>query len=78
DDAVHVVFRKPAAAASLVVPAPKETRLSELSGSWKLTFEQGRGAPAGVTLDALSSWSDAADPGVKYFSGVGTYSRDLT
>ncbi|MBQ1542733.1 glycoside hydrolase [Caulobacter sp. CCUG 60055] len=78
DDAVHVVFRKTAAAASLVVPAPKETRLSELSGPWKLTFEQGRGAPAGVTLDALSSWSDAADPGVKYFSGVGTYSRDLT
>lgn len=35
----------------------------------------GRGAPARVTLDTLTSWSESADPGVKYFSGTATYNK---
>ena len=54
------------------VPAPQP-----VSGSWKLSFEPNRGAPDQVTLDSLISWSEHSDPGVKYYSGVGTYTRNL-
>jgi (4-O-methyl)-D-glucuronate---lignin esterase len=40
-------------------------------------FEAGRGAPPNITLDELSSWSDNADKGVKYFSGTGTYTNSV-
>ena len=36
-----------------------------------------RGAPDSITMDDLSDWSQSADPGVKYFSGIGTYAKTL-
>ncbi len=78
DDAVHVVFRTPTTALAATVPSTKETRLQQIGGGWKLAFEPGRGAPASVDLPTLSSWTDSADPGIRYFSGVATYSHDLT
>ena len=36
-----------------------------------------RGAPGSITLDKLSDWSRNEDPGVKYFSGVGTYTKSV-
>jgi hypothetical protein len=47
----------------------------DISGPWDLTFPPNRGAPGHVTLDRLVSWSDHADPGVKYFSGTATYNK---
>ena len=35
------------------------------------------GAPASVTLDSLASWSENSDAGVKYYSGVGTYTKTV-
>jgi len=45
----------------------------ELTGPWRLGFPPRWGAPEAVTLTNLVSWSDCADPGVKYFSGTATY-----
>jgi len=42
-----------------------------------VSFQPGRGAPASITMDALTSWSDNSDSGVKYFSGTGTYTRTI-
>jgi hypothetical protein len=42
-----------------------------------VAFQPDRGAPPTITLPSLSSWSENADPGVKYFSGTGTYTRTL-
>ncbi|MCL5096016.1 MAG: hypothetical protein M1608_00470, partial [Candidatus Omnitrophica bacterium] len=50
------------------VPAP-----IEIHGPWEVHFTPGWGAPESVTLDRLVSWSDYPDPGVKYYSGTGTY-----
>ena len=36
-----------------------------------------RGAPAQATFDKLASWTESADPGVKYFSGVATYTKSV-
>jgi hypothetical protein len=74
DDAVFVVFRRPAetpqATATKAAWLPAQT----LDGAWEVTFQPGRGAPASARLEKLASLSESADPGVKYFSGIATYS----
>jgi hypothetical protein len=55
------------------IPAPVE-----FSGPWALTFPPGWGAPAKLSLDKLTSWSEHSDPGVKYFSGTATYITDAS
>jgi hypothetical protein len=42
-----------------------------------LSFQAGRGAPDSITLDELSDWSHSDNPGVKYFSGIGTYTKSV-
>jgi hypothetical protein len=53
-----------------VVPEPLP-----IAGPWEVTFPPDWGAPARVTLEKLISWSEHADPGVKYYSGTGTYRK---
>ena len=78
NEAVYVVFRKPAAAPSATLAPPVETVLKTLDGPWQVSFEPGRAAPATARFDHLASWTENADPGVKYFSGAATYAHDLT
>lgn len=74
-----IVFRKAAAGVDgAAMGATKSTSLGELSGPWSLAFQADRGAPAKVTLQALQEWSKNDTPGIKYFSGIGTYTRDIT
>ena len=49
----------------------------EVTGPWQVQFPADWGAPDHVALDKLISWSDHGDPGVKYFSGVATYTRTV-
>ncbi len=72
---VFVVFRKKATENARTLPAAKEQQLVTVDGSWVVNFQEGRGAPASVTLPSLSSWSENGDKGVKYFSGTGTYTK---
>ncbi len=53
-------------------------RSEEITGPWDVRFAPGWGAPDDITLDHLVSWTDCAEPGVKYFSGTATYTRTLT
>jgi hypothetical protein len=76
-EAVFVVFRKPAATPSRTLPVGTETPIATVDGPWDVAFQPDRGAPARITLDKLTSWSDNADQGVKYFSGTGTYSKTV-
>ena len=75
---VFVVFRKAASAPSRTLPAKTETELANVSGDWKLSFQPKRGAPDSITVSSLASWTENSDPGVKYFSGAGTYTKTLT
>jgi len=77
DDAVFVVFRKPASAPALALPEPVETELAKIAGPWIVAFQPGRGAPASARFEALSSWSESTDPGIKYFSGTATYTASF-
>lgn len=74
---VFVVFRKPTSETAHMVPEVTETTLDTVSGPWTVSFQPDRGAPGSVTMNQLSDWSQSADQGVRYFSGIGTYARTL-
>ena len=72
-----VVFRHAATAASYTAPAATESPLATVPGPWKVAFQSGRGAPQSTTLDQLASLTTNTDPGVKYFSGISTYTHSI-
>ena len=49
----------------------------ELTGSWELRFPPDSGTPEQVSLEKLVSWSEHSSPGVKHFSGTGTYAKTI-
>jgi hypothetical protein len=50
----------------------------EISGPWQVSFPPNFGAPPEVTLPELISLHQHSDPGVKYFSGTATYSKQIS
>jgi hypothetical protein len=74
---VFIVFRKPAKTTSRSLPKTVETTLATVDGPWDLSFEPNLGAPAKISIEKLTSWSDSSDEGVKYFSGKGTYTKTI-
>ncbi|MEO8712568.1 MAG: glycosylhydrolase-like jelly roll fold domain-containing protein [Parafilimonas sp.] len=49
-----------------------------MEGSWNVSFQKDRGAPATATFDKLTSYTENADAGIKYFSGIATYIKTIT
>ncbi len=76
-DAVFVVFRDKATSSSLALTEKAETTVAEVNGKWKLEFQEGRGAPASITLDKLQGLQHHPQDGVKYFSGTTTYTNTI-
>ncbi|WAC14688.1 glycosyl hydrolase [Dyadobacter pollutisoli] len=77
-EAYFIVFEGKTTITSYTKPTISESEVAMVKGDWKLTFQEGRGAPAQATLNALASLSDNADPGIKYFSGTATYENTIT
>ena len=77
EEAVFVVFRKPAKVAAVDIANPEPTVASTLSGPWQVSFQPNRGAPTATTMNSLSSLSESSVPGIRYFSGVATYTQAL-
>lgn len=77
-DALFVVFRKPATAQSATVARPELRTLASVTGGWDVAFQPGRGAPATTTLPALAPLDRNGDPAIRHFSGIATYSKRLT
>jgi len=50
----------------------------EVKGPWQVGFPPNLGAPPEVTLPELISLHKHSEPGVKYFSGTATYSKQIT
>jgi hypothetical protein len=78
DGSVFVVFRKPAKVRGVALRVAAETTVAKIDGTWNVAFQPGRGAPGSIKLDRLVPWNESADPGVKYFSGEGTYTKAFT
>jgi hypothetical protein len=74
---VFVVFRNASAALSRTIPKATSTVVATIAGPWTVSFPPNWGAPAGITLASLSSWTESAEAGVKHFSGTATYKKDV-
>jgi hypothetical protein len=77
EDSFFVVFRSPATAPAATVSKPSYTPVMTLDGAWTVSLQPGRGAPPSVKLETLASLSEHTDAGVKYFSGVSTYTKSF-
>jgi hypothetical protein len=72
-DAVFVVFKEKAVKNNVTLAPVQPTSLVTLSGQWSVSFQKDRGAPEGIQMNDLSSWTSHTDPGVNYFSGTAKY-----
>ncbi len=78
NDAFFIVFKNKAAKTSVELPAVKVKELATISGAWNIDFQKDRGAPASIKMNELKSFTENADAGVKYFSGIATYTKKIT
>ncbi len=78
NDALFIVFKDKATKTSVELPPVKVNELATIDGSWKVDFQKGRGAPVSATFDKLTSFTENADAGIKYFSGTATYTKTFT
>jgi hypothetical protein len=85
---LFVVFRKALAegkADGLVTQAaaatagsrnfPATTRLAELAGPWKVSFDPKWGGPESVTFATLEDWSKRKEDGIRFYSGTAIYRK---
>jgi hypothetical protein len=77
EESFFVVFRKPATATAVTVHTPQLSMLTTLDGPWNVAFQPNRGAPASISIASLGSLSEQPDPGVRYFSGIATYTKSF-
>ena len=49
--------------------------LTTVDTPWNVQFQPKRGAPAEAVFDKLYSYSENADAGIKYFSGIASYTN---
>jgi hypothetical protein len=66
-----------AAGATRTLTVSSVPRAVTIGGPWSLRFPPNWGAPAEVSLERLSSWSEHPDPGVRYFSGSAEYTIEF-
>lgn len=74
DDAVFVVFSGKADKEYAVKP---EEVVDErpVEGTWNVVFQEKRGAPASASFEKLESYTESSDRGIKYFSGIASYTH---
>jgi len=74
---VFVVFREPATKhpATAKNNAPEFKPVMDINGPWTVAFDPARGGPATATFDKLESWTDRAEPGIKFYSGTAIYRK---
>ena len=56
---------------TIITPQYQESQV--LDGPWKVTFQEGRGAPEEATFASLIDWTTHSDEGIRYYSGIATY-----
>ena len=55
NDALFVIFKNKATTNTLELPAVNANELATVDGSWNVSFQKDRGAPAAATFDKLAS-----------------------
>lgn len=78
DESVFVVFRRDASGTGPVAPGPIVGPPMPIPGPWTVAFQSSRGAPASTTLATLTPLNNSTVPGIRYFSGIATYSNSFS
>ena len=72
---VFVMFLDKTDETKSALPEKTSSVIAEVSGPWKVAFQEKRGAPAEATFETLASLTESEDSGIKYFSGAATYTN---
>ena len=56
---------------------PEAKQILDISSKWKLYFDPRWGGPGEVTFDKLTDWSKNDNKGIKYYSGVCRYYKNI-
>lgn len=75
---IHVVFRKPALRQSATIPAQILHIQQSLDQPWTVSFASKGEAPAPISMDKLIPLNEHSEAGVKYFSGVASYTTSFS
>jgi len=72
-----VIFNKSARSPKTMVrnDFPDAKAVSTLKGAWSVAFDPTWGGPAKVQFDSLSDWKTRPEEGIRYYSGIATYSK---
>jgi hypothetical protein len=68
---------KTAQGKEITVKVETAPAMREITGPWEIRFPQGWGAPASKVLPELISWTEDSQEGIRYFSGIATYYKEL-
>ena len=52
-------------------------QVQEITGPWKVTFDPKWGGPGTVTFNQLEDWTTRPEEGIRYYSGIAVYSRNI-
>ena len=74
--AIFIVFRERTGEKSWTAPAVVRRKAAEVDSGWFVSFD-GFDAPSDTVFDALSDWSQASSPAVRYYSGTAAYSKKI-
>ena len=77
EDALFIVLRRAVTEPTATIAAARAVPVATITGPWAVTFQPGRGAPPAVTMPVLTPLQTSVDRGVRYFSGVATYTTDF-
>lgn len=66
-----------ASGTTVQVQSPAVPKPFVITGPWKVTFPEGLGAPESAVFEKLVSWTDRPEPGIRFFSGTATYTKDF-
>ncbi|MGQ9823136.1 MAG: glycosylhydrolase-like jelly roll fold domain-containing protein, partial [Thermogutta sp.] len=74
-----VIFRQAAAEhpPASESPAPSRRDLGTVSGPWQVTFDPRWGGPGTVSFDTLEDWTKRPEPGIRFYSGIAVYEKEL-
>lgn len=75
---LFILFREVTAQTAMTVADPVSLTVAARLSEWQVAFQPGRGAPETVSMAALQPLNEAAEPGVRHFSGTASYTATLT
>lgn len=77
DDAVFIVLRERTDCRESRRAKAVESEIMRIRGPWDVRFQQGRGAPEGMTMEKLHSYTEEECDGIRYFSGSAWYTNSF-